>query len=172
MKKNIEKKWVIVQIKPNSYNMAVRNLERQGFETFVPKMKVTTRKENRFIYKDAYVFLGYMFVCVDVQRGNWTKIKNTYGVSKLLVFNNKPCVISHEIIMELKDRYEVNITPSYKETYKKGDFVKFRGGPFFDLIAKIEEFGNKNSIYVLLEFMGSYKKLKLNLNKNMNLIKV
>ena len=37
------KKWYIVQIKSNSYDLAVRNLERQGFETFLPKNEVTIK---------------------------------------------------------------------------------------------------------------------------------
>ena len=44
MNKNLDKKWFIAQIKPNSYNSATQNLERQGFETFVPKMKITKRQ--------------------------------------------------------------------------------------------------------------------------------
>ena len=172
MNQNLVKKWLVAQIKPNSYDLAVRNLERQGFETFLPKMKVTIRKENRFIYKEVYVFLGYMFVGVDAQSCNWTKINNTYGVSKLLVFNNKPSEIAHNLIMALKNRYEPKIAHSPKETFEKGDLIKFKRGPFLDLIARIENASDKSRIYVLLEVMGGYRKLKLNLNEKINFIKV
>ena len=37
MKQSLDKKWFIVRIKPNSYDLAVQNLERQGFETFFLK---------------------------------------------------------------------------------------------------------------------------------------
>ena len=40
MNQSSDKKWFIAQIKPNSYNSAIQNLERQGFETFLPKMKI------------------------------------------------------------------------------------------------------------------------------------
>jgi len=172
MYQNLVKKWLVAQIKPKSYDTAVRNLERQGFETFLPKMKVTIRKENRFIYKDVYVFTGYMFVGVDTQSCNWNRINNTYGVSKLLVFNNKPSEISHNLIMALKIIYEAKIALSPKENLKKGDLIKFKRGPFLDLIAKIESVSEKNRIYVLLEVMGGYQKLKLNLNEKINFVKV
>ena len=45
MNKSLDKRWYIAQIKPNSYNSAIRNLERQGFETFLPKMDITQRQE-------------------------------------------------------------------------------------------------------------------------------
>ena len=45
MNQCLDKKWVIAQIKPNSYESAIHNLERQGFETFLPIMEITQRKK-------------------------------------------------------------------------------------------------------------------------------
>ena len=33
--------WYVVQFKPNSHKIALRNLQRQGFETFLPMHEVT-----------------------------------------------------------------------------------------------------------------------------------
>ena len=119
MNQNLDKKWFIAQIKPNSYNSAIQNLERQGFETFLPKMEITQRQENKFIVKNVYVFPGYMFVCFDQHIITWTKINSTYGVSKILAFNKKPSEISSDLILELKNRYEINSNPTQKKSYKK-----------------------------------------------------
>ena len=56
MDQNLDNKWYVAQVKPNSYDLAIRNLERQGFKIFVPKMKITITKENRFIHKCGYLF--------------------------------------------------------------------------------------------------------------------
>jgi transcriptional antiterminator RfaH len=172
MYQNLEKKWFVVQVKPNSYDIAIRNLERQGFKTFLPKTRVTVRKKNIFLFKDSYVFSGYMFVGVDTGSVNWTKIKNTYGVSKILVFNNKPSVIPNDLIMALKTQYEGKIAQLAQKDFNQGDLIKFNSGPFLDLIAKIESVDNRMSIYVLLEMMGGQRKLKVNLNEKINFIKV
>ena len=161
MSKGLEKKWMIVQIKPNSYDLAIQNLERQGFETFLPRMETTIKKENKFLNKNVIVFPGYMFVGLNSEIINWTKINNTYGVSKVLVFNKKPSEIPHDLIIALKNRYEANIYPKLKESLEKGDIIKFNTGPFIDLIAKIENVDGTNRIWVLLEVMGGYRKLKL-----------
>ena len=167
MNQNLYKKWVIAQIKPNSYNTAIQNLERQGFQTFFPQMKVTQRKENKFHVKNVYVFPGYIFVCFDPRVITWTKINNTYGVSKILAFNKKPAEISSDLILELKKRYEINNNPTETENLQRGDTIKFYTGPFTDLIAKIESVDEKNRIWVLLESMGGHKRLKLqNVEKN------
>ena len=172
MNQNYLKKWLVIQIKPNSYDLAVRNLERQGFETFLPKMKATIKKENKFIHKEVLVFPGYMFVLVDSKGCNWTKINSTYGVSKVLSFNNKPSEIPFDLIVALKNRYEECVHPIPKEKLQKGDSIKFNYGPFVDLIAKVENVENTNRIWVLLEVMGKYRKLKFQKTEKMQFIKV
>ena len=165
------KKWYIVQIKSNSYDLAVRNLERQGFETFLPKNEVTIKK-NKFISKDVLVFPGYGFVGVDLQDSYWTKINSTYGVSKLLTFNNKPCEIPLDLIVTLKNMYENKANPMINENLKRGEIIKFKNGPFADLIANIESVDKKKRIYVLLEVMGGHRKLEINLKEKLNFTKV
>lgn len=167
MNQSLDKKWCIAQIKPNSYNSAIQNLERQGFETFLPKMEITQRQKNKFLVKNVYVFPGYMFVCFDPLIITWTKINSTYGVSKVLAFNKKPSEISSDLILELKNRYEINSNPTQNEKLQKGDSIKFYTGPFADLIAKVESVDEKNRIWILLEAMGGYQRLKLqNVKKN------
>ena len=161
MNQSLDKKWFIAQIKPNSYHIATQNLERQGFETFLPKMEITQRQKNQFVVKNVYVFPGYIFVCFDPHFITWTKINSTYGVSKILTFNKKPSEISSDLILELKIRYESNSNPTQKEKLQKGDSIKFYTGPFSDLIAKVENVDEKNRIWVLLEALGGNKRLKL-----------
>ena len=167
MNKNLDKKWFIAQIKPNSYNSATQNLERQGFETFLPTMETTQRQKDKFIVKNEYVFPGYMFVCFEPHTLSWTKINSTYGVSKILAFNKKPSEISSHLILELKKRYQVNTNQTKKVNLQEGDTIKFYAGPFVDLIAKVENVDKNNRIWVILEAMGRKHRVKLkNVEKN------
>ena len=118
------------------------------------------------------VFPGYMFVGVNQFNFNWTKIKSTYGVSKVLVFNNKPSVISNDLIIALKNRFASNIDTFQRENLQKGDTIKFNNGPFVDLIAKIESVDDTNRIKFLLEVMGGYRKLELQKTETLKYIKV
>ena len=167
MNQSLDKKWCIAKIKLNSYHSATQNLERQGFETFLPKMEITQRKENKFLVKNVYVFPGYMFVCFNPHIITWTKINSTYGVSKILAFNKKPSEISSDLILELKNRYEINSNLTQNEKLQKGDSIKFYRGTFTDMIAKVESVDEKNRVWILLEAMGGYQRLKLqNVEKN------
>ena len=169
MNNSLAKKWLIAQIKPNLYKSAIQNLERQGFETFLPMMEITQIQQNKFIYKKVYVFPGYIFVGFDPLNITWTKINSTYGVSKILAFNKKPSEVSSDLILELKTRYETKSNLTQKENLQKGDSIKFHAGPFASLIAEVESVDKKNRIWVLLESMGGYQRLKLkNVNNKFN----
>jgi transcriptional antiterminator RfaH len=168
---NLVKKWLVVQIKPNSYDLAVRNLQRQGFETFLPKMKTTIKTENKFINKNVLVFPGYVFVGVEPQNFNWNKINNTYGVARVLAFNSKPALISIDLIIALKNRYETNINPIIEESLNKGDTIRFNHGPFVNLIARIEALDDKNRIVVILQALGENRRVKIQQAEKMNFTK-
>ena len=58
-----------------------------------------------------------------------------------------------------------------KKSYKKGDSIKFFAGPFADLIAKVESVEENNRIWVLLEAMGGYQRLKLQRADKLNIVK-
>jgi len=171
MNKKPPETWLIAHIKRNSYHLACRNLVRQDFEIFVPKMKITVKKEKKFIIKDVFVFPGYIFIKINKQNSNWTKINNTYGVLKLLVFNNKPSQIYNDVILALKNKYEENAYQIVNENLKKGDNIKFNSGPFVDLIARIEALDDKNRIWVLLEAVGQYRKVKMKLDGKVDFTK-
>ena len=39
---------------------------------------------------------GYLFVRMDLQNNNWSKINNSYGVKHLLKMNDKPVPLSNK----------------------------------------------------------------------------
>ena len=172
MNKNLNKIWLVAQIKRNSCELATRNLERQGFETFLPKIKATIKKDNKFFDKVVLLFPGYIFVGIGQKRSDWIKINSTYGVSKLLTFNNKPSEVPLELIMAIKNRYGENFDPIINEKLKKDDKIKFNNGPFVDLVGHIERVDPKKRIYILLEVMGGHRKLEINLKEKINFVKI
>ena len=111
-------------------------------------------------------------MCFDPHIVNWTKINSTYGVSKILTFNKTPSEISSDFILALKNRYEINSNPTQEEKLQKGDSIKIYSGPFADVIAKVESVDENNRIWVLLEAMGGYRKLKLQKNQSIKYNKI
>ena len=150
----MSKEWFILQFKANSHHRATKNLNQQGYETFLPINSTTSRKSSRFINITQPLFPGYMFISFDKEKSEWHKINNTYGVSRLVTFNSKLKSIPTTFIDDLMLRYDLsgNLLPVKK--LNKGDQVKVLNGPFANFIATVETYKSDQRISILMDLMG------------------
>ena len=160
----MSKDWFVIQFKPNSHYQAKKNLNRQGFKTFLPLHEITSRKASRFVKSTKPLFPGYMFVSFNKTENKWHKIKNTYGVSRLITFNSSLKSIPSTFVDNLMKRYDSSgkLKPVVK--MKKGDEVKVLDGPFAHFIATVEEYESEQRIWVLMDLMGRKTKIQTPLN--------
>ena len=100
--------WYIVQFKPNSHKIAVRNLQRQGFDTFLPMHEVTRRTAAKFEIVIRPLFSGYMFVACDPDTAPWRQINSTFGISRMLSFAEGPKPMPEALIAGLRARSTVS----------------------------------------------------------------
>ena len=156
----MSKEWFILQFKPNSHRQATKNLNQQGFETFVPLHDTTSRKASRFITTIQPLFPGYMFITFDRAETKWHKINNTYGVSRLVTFNAILKPIPTTFVDNLMKRCDLlgKLLPIKK--LKKGDQVKVLEGPFSNFIATVETYETDQRIWILMDLMGRKTKIQ------------
>jgi len=155
----MSKEWFILQFKPNSHLQASKNLNRQGFETFLPLHDTTSRKASRFITTNQPLFPGYMFITFDKAESKWHKINNTYGVSRLVTFNAILKPIPTTFVNNLMKRYDSSGKLLPIKKLKKGDQVKVLKGPFADFIATVEKYETDQRIWILMDLMGRKTKI-------------
>ena len=158
------KEWFVLQFKPNSHYQATKNLNQQGFETFLPLNDTTLRKASRFVTSNKPLFPGYMFISFDKADTKWHKINNTYGVSRLVTCNYTLKSIPSKFVDTLMKRYDSSgkLIPIVK--MKKGDKVKILEGPFANFIASVEKYETEQRIWVLMDLMGRKTKIQTPLN--------
>ena len=146
--------WVLVQFKPNSDAIAVRNLERQGVSVFLPKSEQTQRKAGKFVKTTKPLFPGYLFAEVDVAGGGWRVINSTYGVSRIVTTAGKPTPVPQGLVDALRERCdETNVIMPIIE-FAEGEEVKLSHGPFADLVGKIVEMKPDQRAWVLIDLLG------------------
>ena len=156
----MSKEWFILQFKPNSHHQAVKNLTRQGFETFLPLHDTTSRKASRFRTTNQPLFPGYMFITFDKAESKWHKINNTYGVSRLLTFNSTLKSIPATFINNLMERYDSSGKLLPIKKLKKGDHVTVLKGPFASFVATVEKYEDDQRVWVLMDLMGRKSKIQ------------
>lgn len=153
--------WYLVQCKPHSEKIALRNFENQRFAAFLPLQKVTRRKGLNFQTQTRPLFPGYMFVAQDPGAGQWQKIKNTRGVARLVRLGAEPTPVPVKIIEELFARCDSAGVVHQCESLTAGNDAKIIDGPLAGAIAKIIDIDPNKRVHLLLDFMGHNSKLIL-----------
>ena len=156
----MSKEWFILQFKPNAHHQAIKNLNRQGFETFLPFHDTTSRKLSRFINTSKPLFPGYMFIKFDRTEPKWHTINNTYGVSRLITFNSILKSIPSSFVDGLMKRYDSSGKLLPIKKLKKGDQVTVLTGPFANFIAIVEKYEADQRIWILIDLIGRKTKIK------------
>ena len=153
--------WFIVQFKPNSHKIAVRNLQRQGFETFVPMHDVTRRTSAKFETVIRPLFAGYMFLACDPEQAPWKQINSTYGISRMLSFAEGPKPMPEALIAGLRERCDSAGKVIPLETFEAGQSVEMHSGPLANFIAKVEKMTSSTRVWVLLDIMGKATRVQV-----------
>lgn len=146
--------WFLAQYKPNSHNIAERNLVRQGFRTFLPMREETKRACSKFTTQMRPLFPGYLFVELDMFQGGWREVNSTHGITRIVSLGKEPTPVPLDLVSQLMlscDR-EGKLLPS--RLLKPGDKVALTNGPFTDFVATIESIAPDKRIWVLMELMG------------------
>ncbi len=88
--------------KPRQERMAVDNLVRQGFETFLPMLGHWKRVRGQWQYASAPMFPRYLLLAEPGPLQSLAPIRSTYGVSTLLRFGETIATIAPEVIDALR----------------------------------------------------------------------
>lgn len=164
-KKSSSKKWYLAQVKPNQFKVAQENLTRQDFDVFCPVVEKSQRNRAKFQPQLCLLFPGYLFVSFDPGKPQWRAINSTYGVSKLVSLNSlEPSSVPEELIAELMLRCDSDGRLMPPSTFKLGDEVTVVGGPFADLVTKIERVDPDQRLWVLLDIMGRIARVTISAN--------
>ena len=153
--------WYIVQFKHNSHKIAVRNLQRQGFETFLPMHEVMRRTAAKFETVIRPLFAGYMFVACDPEKAPWIQINSTYGVSRMLSFAEGPKPMPEALIAGLRARCDNIDKVMPLESFEAGQSVEMHSGPFANFIATVGQMASDARVWVLLDFMGKATRVQV-----------
>lgn len=153
--------WFLAQLKPNAQRIAVRNLDRQGFATFLPQHQVTRRQSGRFVEALRPLFPGYLFVGFDPASAPWRKINATSGVSRLVSFDQRPRAVPSALIDDLAARCDADGVLQPAPVLTAGSAVEILSGPFANFVATVETITPDQRVWVLLDLMGQQTRVQV-----------
>jgi transcriptional antiterminator RfaH len=96
--------WYLVLTKPFAERTAQRNLQRQGYDVYCPRLVRPVLRRSRWVERVVALFPRYLFVQLDAARQSIGPIRSTLGVSGIVHFGVEPACVPREIIDELRGR--------------------------------------------------------------------
>ena len=149
-----EEHWYLVQVKPNGYRLAERNLARQGFTCFQPLARATERRGAQFKSVSRPLFPGYLFVAFDPARAPWRKINSTAGVARLLSLGSVPREVPGGLVAELRARLDAEGHVTLSDNLNVGDRVEIQSGPFAGFLGQVARLAPEARAHLLVDLMG------------------
>jgi transcriptional antiterminator RfaH len=156
------KHWYLIYTKPHKEHVARENLERQGYDIYLPMARVRRRRLGKGANRIEPLFPRYLFIKLDTQTDNWSPIRSTLGVSNLVKFGMYPSAVPEALIELLCDRCdEEGIQDIAPDEYKKGEAVRVLEGPMTGLEGIFLAKTSSDRVMVLLDIVGKHTRVNM-----------
>lgn len=148
-------RWYVVQTQPHAEARAQEHLRRQGFTTYLPKLRKSRRHARKIEQVSRPLFPRYMFVLIDHTHQGWHAIRSTFGVSNLVGGENGPVALRDDVIEALRQREgEDGHVHLDAPKFLRGAAVRVLDGVFASCMGMFESMNDKDRVTVLLDLLG------------------
>ena len=131
--------WYIVQTKPTCEEQVRLRWEQAGYEVFLPRIRRAIRGQ-RGATRIRPLFPAYIFVMADFGVAEqFTNIKYTRGVRRILGDGNAPRPVDQAIIDVIRERVDGEGVLEQQMRFGKGDAVRVLSGPLAELVGVLEK---------------------------------
>ena len=147
--------WFLVRSKPRQEAVALTNLARQGYESYLPMFATEKLVRRKPTVVQEPMFARYLFVRLDTsgQGQSWSPIRSTVGVSELVCFGSRPARVDAALITSLRER-EMAQQADPDALFAAGESVRITEGAFAGLEAIYQMNDAEGRAMVLLDLLS------------------
>jgi transcriptional antiterminator RfaH len=147
--------WYLVHIRPRQEKCALENLQRQGYQCYLPTFPSDKLCQGLLTASDEPLFPRYIFIQLGQKAlaQSAGSIRSTKGVNKLVSFGHEPTRVDDDLIGLLRTR-EVSTSAGSNRTLNSGEHVRLTKGAFADLEDIYQMADGKRRAMVLLEILS------------------
>ena len=150
--------WYAVHSRPKHEHRALENLQNQGYEAWLPLITIEKLRRGRLAEVVEPMFSRYLFIRLDMEHTNWTPIRSTLGVSRLVSFGNRPAPMSDDLIQALRNMPE----RAPEKLLQPGQAVRVIDGPLKGLEAVYQQADGELRAMVLVDLMSKHHLVSMN----------
>ncbi len=152
--------WYLIHSKPRQEARALENLQRQGYEAWLPMLTVEKIRRGRIANVTEPMFSRYLFIRLDTVTSNWAPIRSTLGVSRLVTFGSVPASVPDDLIEALRTAP----MQSPQRLLVTGEEVLFVDGPLQGLRGIFQQHDGEARALVLIELLSKPQSIAVSLH--------
>lgn len=158
--------WYVVATKPRAELVAQEHLQRQGYATLLPTLRLRKRQRGKWQEVTEPTFPGYVFVGLELGRDDMAPIRSTQGCRDLVRFGQQPAVVHEDIIRALQRGNSVQGASGdgVGDPFLPGDVVLIEDGPFQGLSAIYCMNKGADRVQVLITLLGRAQHLNVDMD--------
>jgi transcriptional antiterminator RfaH len=156
-------RWYLVQCKPRESFRAELNLKNQGYECFHPTYPVKRKIAGSVQSVISPLFPHYLFVWL-TPIANWSAIRSTRGVSKIVYFNGIPASLDSQLIAGLKLQCARLNGQEAEPILKVGQHVVITEGCFKELEAIVTATTGEERVILLISLFNREQLVELSVH--------
>ncbi len=154
------KSWYALHTKVNYEKKVAYFLLQRQIETYLPEMSSDKRGMERI----HPLFPGYLFMHLDLDTANPAHWQWTPGLRRIVAYGDEPIPVPLEVIdliqHQVSELASANNRPVY--TFRPGDTVRIKNGPFSDLLAVFDKASTPGSrVQILLTVLNRSVRIRL-----------
>src|SRR6185437_3824772 len=160
-------RWYVVQTQVNCEAKAAQNLQRQGYDIYLPRYLRRRRHARKVDFTAKPLFPRYMFVAIDMTTQRWRAIQSTFGVSRLVCNGDDPALVPDGVVSRLKASEDEKgfVKLDAKPAFAPGDRVRVLAGAFMDNAGLFSGMADHDRVAILLDMLG--RKVRVLLDADM-----
>jgi len=149
--------WYLIYSRPQQERVALLNLEQQGYVAYLPLHLQGGRQVP--------LFPRYLFIELNTETDNWSPIRSTRGVSKLIRFGGVPAKVPSDLVEYLRSDEASRLEKEKEVEFLPGDEVEVTQGVIahYEGIFK-EKVGSKRA-EILLNISDHYTTIQVPLDQ-------
>ena len=154
--------WYCLKTGPKQEGIATRLLRAEmGLEVFCPKVRFKRARATGVAWVSEAMFPGYLFARFSYPALH-RRIAATSGVSRILSFGGRPCVVEGSIIEDLRRHVADGETVEISAEIREGEEVKIVEGPFMGVKALVTRvLPARERVAILLNLLGQEREIEV-----------
>jgi transcriptional antiterminator RfaH len=154
--------WYLIYSKPRQERLAQEQLNRQGYETYLPVIRSRHHRQGRYEISVEPLFSRYLFIRLNKLTDNWGPIRSTVGVSTIVRFGIHPTAVPDELVKYIQSNDDdKGIQNTIVHKICRGNKVRIVEGLMSGYNGIYIGRSGKERAIVLLELIGNFTRIEI-----------